>query len=69
MRYQLQFVALGWTRNVDHLVAEYAIYLQIVHHFDKLNPYGIVHILFEKIAANPEKVPLILFSILKNGML
>ncbi len=56
MRRVCLIIALAWTRNMDYLVAEYSIYLEIVHHFDRINPYGIVHLLFEKIAANPERV-------------
>ena len=48
--------ALGWTRNVDNLISEYVMYLHIMQHFEGLYHGSVTHVIFEKVAANPETV-------------
>lgn len=49
-------VALGWTRNVDKMISEYIMYLKIMQHFEGLYHGAVTHVIFEKVAANPDMV-------------
>lgn len=46
---------LGWTRNVENLISEYVMYLHIMQHFESLYHGSLTHVIFEKLAANPER--------------
>lgn len=41
---------------METLISEYVMYLHVMNHFDETYSGSITHVVFEKIAANPEKV-------------
>lgn len=47
---------LVWSLSEDHLVLQYYIYLEIMHHFRQTLPDRIIDVRYEALVANPKKI-------------